>query len=68
MTKAEIEKVISEHNERAIRERNERLRARLACPRSSEELILLIGGLADNMPRRREGRIPLTNCSAQYIM
>ena len=68
MRSVEIENLINEHNERVRQERNEMLRARLARPCSSEELLIRIGSLSDCMPRHGEGQIPLTNSCPQYIM
>ena len=68
MTRTEIEILIDEHDEREKELRNRMLRARLARPCSSEELIARLGTLSDCPLRRREGQIPLTKTSAQYIM
>ena len=68
MTSAEIENLINEHNERVRQERNELLRARLARPCSSEELLLKLGDLSERIRPRGERQIPLTNTCAQYII
>ena len=68
MTRAEIDIFINEHREQEKELRNRMLRARLARPLSSEEYLARLSTLADYIAPRREGEIPLTNSSAQYIM
>ena len=68
MTRTELEILIEKHNEQEKELRNRRLRARLARPCSSEELLARLGSLADYSLQRKEEQIPLTNTSPQYIM
>ena len=68
MSAIEIENVINEHNQKVQAERNRMLRARLARPCTSEELLVRLGGLADCLLGHEEVKIPLTNISTQYIM
>ena len=68
MTNAEINVTINEYNERERARRNRMLQSRLACPRSREELLRRLGGLADEVVLSRSRQIPLTNAPAHYIM
>ena len=68
MKSAEIETLIEECRERERTERDKMLRARLSRPRSREELLMRLGGLAPSCVEAGTGQILLTKSSSPFIM